>query len=89
MRPPGALRRALSRVRVVSVVERMDLGERSREMEEREIPFSLGEEPGISGAAGVLAAALSTEPVDVGGRAGSALLGAVAFVSADMLTALF
>lgn len=86
MRPVGVLRRVLSRVIVLSVVEMMDLGESSREMEEREMFLSLGAEPGISGAAGEYAETFSIlDSVVVGGRAGSAFLGAVAFGSADII----
>lgn len=47
----------------------------------------LGEEPGISGAAGELAATFSLfeSVLLVGGRAGSAFLGAVALGSADIV----
>lgn len=80
----------MSRVMVVSVVEMRDLGDRSREIEEMETPFSLGEEPGISGAAGELLDTFSIlESVVVGGRAGSAFLGAVALGSADIVVACF
>lgn len=67
----------------MSVVDRIDFGLRSIGRVERERFLSRG--PGISGAAAVFEVVFSVFRSDVGGRAGSAVLEAVALGSADII----